>query len=264
MDIAGPGRAVHPHRRPLGGQAGRPAAGAQEVRRVGAALESQQVRAEQALDHLPPPGELGEDLITRERDVVKEADTDVGALFAEHPGHQLELIIVDPDRRAVSRLLGGGLREAPVHRHVGLPPVALKLRRGDDVVVQRPQRRVAEALVKVPDLRRGQAHPDQVQPLRLERSWRRPRITGPADPGAAGLAHDGFEGRHQPARAGPPARLAVRLLDPVHRQPAGHDHEIVASVARFSCGDAVFRDRGHCSTLANYRRPPRPAGQGAP
>src|ERR1035438_1122092 len=96
VNLARPVRAARPDRRPPGGQAGGPAAGAQEVRRVGPALEAHQVRAEQALDHLPAPGELSEDLIPGERDVVEEADPDVAALRAEHLRDQLELIDEDP------------------------------------------------------------------------------------------------------------------------------------------------------------------------
>ena len=43
------------------------------------ALESEQVRAEQALHDLPAPGQLGEDLVARERDVGEVADAHVGS-----------------------------------------------------------------------------------------------------------------------------------------------------------------------------------------
>ncbi len=224
---------VDPHRRSLGGQARGPAAGPQEVRGVGPALEPEQVRAEQALDHLPAPRQLGEDLIAGERYVVEKADADIAAQTAQHLRYQLELVVVHPDRRPGRGLPGCRLREAPVDRHVGLPPLAVKLRRRDDVVVQRPQRRVAEALVEVPDLGFGQAEPDQLHAAGLERPRRRARVARPADPRAAGLAHDRLEGGDQSPRTGPPLRPAVRALDPVDRQPAGdHDEAVVRGAGR--------------------------------
>jgi hypothetical protein len=223
-------RPVGPHGLPPGRQPRGPAAGAQEVRGVGAALEPEQVRAEQALDHLPPPGKLGEDLVAGERYVVEEADAQVLALLAEHPRHQLHLVVVHPHGRAVRGLLGRRLGERPVDRHVGVPPLAMKLRLRDHVVVERPQGGVAEALVEVPELLGGQAHPHQVQAVRVEPARRRAGVAGPPDPHPPGLVHDRPERGDQAARARPPARRPVRpvrLLDPVHRQPAGHHHEIM-------------------------------------
>ncbi len=226
LDLARAARLADPHRGAPGGQARGAAAGPQEVRGVGPALEPQQVRAEQPLHHQPPPGQLGEDLIAGKGDVVEEPDADVAALLPQHPRDQLQLVVVHPDGRARRGVGRRGLREAPVDRDEGLPPPAVELRRRDDVVVERPQRRVAEALVEVPDLRLGQADPDQVQAIGLKRPRLGARIAGPADPRAAGLAHDGLEGGDQPAGTRPPDGLAARALDPVHRQPAGHYHEV--------------------------------------
>ena len=212
--------------RPLGGQADGPAAGAQEVGGVGPALEAQQVGAEQALHHLPPPRKLGEDLVAGERDVVEEADPDVVALLAQHPRHQLELVVVHPHGRPRRRLFRRGLREAAVDRHVRLPPPAVELGRRDDVVVERPQRGVAEALVEVPDLGLGQAQrrPGAGRPPRTPPG---PRPASPDQPIHAppACAHHRLQRGDQAARAGLPLRPAVRALDPVHRQPAGHHHE---------------------------------------
>ena len=227
MDLPVTAGFFDPHGSPLGDQGDGPAAGPQEVGGVGPALEAQQVGAEQPLHHLPPPRQLGEDLITGERDVVEEADPDVVALLTQHPRHQLELVVVHPDGRARRRLLGRGAGEAPVDRHVRLPPPAVELRRRDHVVVQRPQRRVAETLVETPDLGLGQGQADQGQAVRLERPRGRPRIAGPADPRPPGLPHHRFQRSDQAARAPLPFRPAVRPLHPVHRQPAGHHHQVV-------------------------------------
>jgi hypothetical protein len=159
--------------------------------------------------------------------VVEEADAHVAAQLAQHPRDQLELVVVHPDGRPGVGLFGRGLREAAVDYDVRLPPAAVEPRRRDDVVVERPQRRVAEALVEMPDLGIGQAEPDELQAVRLERPGGRPGVAGPADPDAAGLAHHRLERGDQSTRTGPPGGPAVGVLDPVHRQPAGHHHEIV-------------------------------------
>jgi hypothetical protein len=124
-----------PHRGAAGHRAGRAAAGAQEVRGVVPPLEAEQVRAEQALDDLPPPWQLGEDLVARERGVREEADAQVAAPLPYHPRHQLKLVVVHPDRRARPGLVGRGAREAPVDSLVALPPAALEGGPGDHVVI---------------------------------------------------------------------------------------------------------------------------------
>ena len=193
-------------------------------------LESQQVRAEQAADDLPPPGQLGEDLIAGEGDVGEVADAHVGPQFAHHPGHELELVVVHPHGRAAGGLGRDHLRVTPVHPDVRVPPGTAELRLGDDVVVKGPQRGVAEAFVVVGDLFFRQAHADQVHPVRVERLRRVVRRTRPAHPGSADVAHHRFERGHQAAGAGPPLGFAVRSLGPVHRQPAGRNHEVVLAV----------------------------------
>ena len=240
VDLPRASRLGDPHGRPLRVQADGPAAGPQEVGGVGPALEPQQVGAEQALHHLPPPRKLGEDLVAGERDVVEEADPHVVALLTQHPRHQLELVVVHPHGRPRRRLFGRGLREAAVDRHVRLPPPAVELGRRDDVVVERPQRRVAETLVELPDLGLGQAQADQVQAVRLERPRGRPGVAGPADPRAPGLAHHRLQRGDQAARASLPFRPAVRPFDPVHRQPAGDHHEARSAAS----ADSLVEDIG--------------------
>ena len=210
-------------------QPGAPPAGPQEVRGVAAALEAQQVCAEQALDDLPAPGKLGEDLIAGERDVGEVADAHVAAHRPEHRGHQLKLVIVHPDGRARGRLLSHGARVAPVNPDVDIPPRPVELRLRDHIVIQRPQRRVAEALVVIAHLVGGQPHADQVHAVGVERFRRLTRRSGPADPRAACFLHHRLESGHQAAGTGPPFSPAVGPLGPVHRQPAGGHHEAVVT-----------------------------------
>ena len=83
----------------------------EEVLRGEPLLEADQVGAEQAAQDLGPERHLHEQLDRRERDVQEEADPQVGAQLAEHRRHQLELVVLHPDGRALGGHLGRGLRE---------------------------------------------------------------------------------------------------------------------------------------------------------
>ena len=74
-----------------------------------------------------------------------------GRSIAQHLRHQLQLVVLDPHGRAVGGGVGGGLGEAPVDLDVAVPPLAVVDRLDDDVVVERPQRGVGEALVVLGD-----------------------------------------------------------------------------------------------------------------
>lgn len=82
----------------------------------------------------------------------EESDGEVGAQHAQHLRYELELVVLDPDRRAVGRGLGGGFGEAAVDLDVRVPPFAVVLGLDDDVVIERPQRRVGETFVVLVDL----------------------------------------------------------------------------------------------------------------
>ena len=81
-----------------------------------------------------------------------------GRSIAQHLRHQLQLVVLHPHRRALRRGARRGLGEAPVDVDVAVPPLAVVDRFDDDVVVQRPQRGVGEALVVVGDVVGGQPH----------------------------------------------------------------------------------------------------------
>ena len=85
-----------------------------EVLRGAGALEADQVGAEQALEDLAAPRQLLEQLGRRERDVQEEPDPQVGAQLAQHRRHQLQLVVVHPDRGVLGGDLGGLLGEPPV------------------------------------------------------------------------------------------------------------------------------------------------------
>ena len=231
LDVRAPGRQPRP-----------PAARPQEVRRVLLPLEAEKVRAEQPGHDLPPPGQLREDFVAGERDVVEEPDPDVRALGPDHARHQLELVVVHPHGRVGGGLRRGRLGEPAVDRDVGLPPRPVELRRRDYVVVQRPEGCVAEALVERPDLVRGQADRDQPHAAGVERLRGLAGRALPADPGSAGFAHHGLERGHQAAGTGPPLHFAAGAGYAVYRQPAGHHDEAVPACFLTAC---EFRHGAH-------------------
>ena len=142
-------------------------------------------------------------------------------------GHQLELVVLHPDGGALGGDLGDGVGEPLVDLDVGLPPVPVELRRRDDVVVERPQRGVGEALVVVLDLLRGQR--------RRGAARGRPSSNGsgassgvPGQPTQAPprAAQHRRERGDQPAGAALPLGRAVGEGFHVDRQPVGHHHEV--------------------------------------
>ncbi len=159
----------------------------------------------------------------------EDPNAQVAALLPEHLGHQLKLIVIHPHGRAGGRLLCCGPGESPVDPDVGIPPRPAKLRRGDHVVIQRPQRGIAEALVIVADLLSRQSHADQMQAGEIERAGRFASRAGPADPCTAGLAHDRFQGADQPTRTWPPVCIAARTLQLIDRESAGGHNKVIVA-----------------------------------
>ena len=207
-------------------------AGAPEVAGVVGALEAQEVGPEQAAQDRGPPRELGEELDRREGDVVEPADPQVGSTVADHRRDQLELVVVHPHGRALGGHLADRLGEPFVDRAVAVPPGPVEGGRDDDVVVERPQGVVGEALVVVGDLLGRQRHRDQPQRPVVEGFGGLAGEACPADPGALPVAHDRLHGGDQASGAGLPGRGAVRFDVPVHRQPVGGHDEVVGA----ACG----------------------------
>ena len=116
----------------------------------------------------------------------------------------------------------------PVDLPVGVPPGAVELRRGDHVVVERPQRGVGKALVEKLDVVRAQLDGDQVDAAVAEGLDGLIGRAVPAHPGAVGLGHHRGQRCHESAGGAAPAVLAAGLVGgtAVNGQPVGHHHEV--------------------------------------
>ncbi len=219
-----------------------------EVGGAAGQLEADDVRTEQALEDLPAPRELLEQLGRGERDVQEEADPQVRAQLAEHLRHQLHLVVLHPDGGVLRGHLGGLGGEPLVDGDVGVPPLTVEGRLGHHVVVERPQGAVGEALVELLHLLRAHRHRHQREALVDERLDLLVGVAGPADPGAVVLAHHRLEGGDQAAGGLAPAGGAVGLGHPVDGQPVGHDHE-VRGAGGSHVGNPMPCRRASCSPL---------------
>jgi hypothetical protein len=157
--------------------------------------------------------------------VQEESDPQVWSQSPQHLGHQLQLVVLHPYRGAFAGALGSGRGESFVDFDVGLPPRSMKGRRGDHIVVERPQCPVGEALVVVDDVLTGQC--DRMQGDVAVDEWLHfhVRHTGPADPSTAAGAQERIQGGDQSTRTGLPPLRAIGQLFQVHRQPIGHHYE---------------------------------------
>ena len=108
-----------------------------------------------------------------------------------------------------------------------MPPLAVELGGDDHVVIDRPERVVAESFVVALDLVLGQGHGMQPH-ARLVKGLRRlAGLAGPPHPDTVAPAHDGLHGRHEAAGAAVPLDLPVLADDAVHGEAVGCDHEVV-------------------------------------
>ncbi|MNI52392.1 hypothetical protein D3C73_1071660 [compost metagenome] len=170
---------------------------AHEVTGVAGALEAQKVSAQQAVNNLPAPRELREDLRGREGNVVEEADLQVRPGLAEHSRNQLELVVLDPHSGAFGGMANDGVGKLLIDLAVGIPPRTVELRRCDHVVVKRPDGRVGEALVVQLHFVAAELDRDEVHAFVAEGTHRLVGRSMPTHPRAVGLCHHRRERRDQ-------------------------------------------------------------------
>jgi hypothetical protein len=87
----------------------------------------------------------------------------------------------------------------------------MELRRDDDVVIERPQGGIAEALVILGDLAARQADRNEGDVVGLERLGRLVGGTGPSDPDPVGPPHYRLDSADQSARTRLPQHTVRRV-----------------------------------------------------
>ena len=155
----------------------------------------------------------------------------------DHQSHDMQACIdacLTCYRTCHSMLMGhcveaGGDRrgEALVDPLVGLPPLAVEVRGDDDVVVDRPQCVVAEALVVGLQLVLGERHGVQPHAGLGEGGGSLAGLAGPPDPGTLAAAHHRLHRGDEAAGAAPPLGAAVGEHLSVDRQAVRGDDEVV-------------------------------------
>src|SRR5690606_4469240 len=104
---------------------------------------------------------------------------------------------------------GRGLRKAAVHGDVGRPPATAELWGADGIVVEGPQRAIAETGVEGIHLVPGEGDGRQRDALMLEGVELAVRLARPPHPPPAAVAQNRRHGGHEAARADLPPRLGV-------------------------------------------------------
>jgi hypothetical protein len=193
-------------------------------------VKSEQVGAEQALEQLAAPGQDAEHLRRRKRDVEEEPDARIREPFAQQGGEEHQLIVVDPDR--VARRVGACHRigEHLVHFAIGVPTDGVYGHAIDEVVQQRPEHAVREAVVEAVDLLLRQEHREDGALLQAPRQFIALRrrtvrdVARPANPQPVRSRMPGTQTGGQPAfGVGDPHRRAVGVRD--HGQPVGDNEQ---------------------------------------
>ena len=173
-----------------------------------------------------------------------------GRSIAQHLRHQLQLVVLDPYRRRRGRRRASGFGEAAVDVDIAVPPFAVVDRLDDDVVVQRPQRGVREALVVLGDVVGGQAH--RVKGAGRPGRWARSStsmasVVGwqarPADPGPRRRRSSGSRAVTNPPGLRFQVVRAVGKPLQIDRQPIGDHHEVgIPEGADFDAGSGLPRE----------------------
>ena len=187
-------------------------------------MQADEVCPEDPLQDLASPGQLHEQLSGRERDVQEEPDAHVGPQLTEHARNELQLVVVDPHRRARGRSIGRRSCIAFVHRSVRVPPRSFERRRADGVVVQRPQRRVGETEIELVVLLLRDPNRAEFDSFVRARDLGVAGVSRPPDPDAAALTEHRYQRGHQATRTQRPRRAAA--VQAPDRQSVCHDDQV--------------------------------------
>ena len=162
----------------------------------------------------------------------EEADAQVRAHRAQQRGDQLELVVVDPDRRPRRGRRRGRLRVPLIDPPVRLELGAVVHRRGDRVVVQRPDRAVGEPLVEHLDVSGVSGTSESASPAISGGSPGSGPSPGTSDSlpdqpihVAVAAAQGRLECADEPARRPDPPGPARRVVQPLDGQPVRDDDQ---------------------------------------
>jgi hypothetical protein len=195
-------------------------------------VEADHVRPQQAAQELLAVRQNAHDGGGREGDVQEEPDARLGQELAQDPRDEQQLVVVHPDEVARPPLARHLLGEDAVHPRVVVPVVHAQRHLVDQVVEQRPEQRVREALVEALDVLRGQVDGTQTQAAQIAVEGRAlrgpqvPRRTRPADPHAAAALVRAAQAGREAARAGLDAR-SLRAAHDGHGESIADDEQAV-------------------------------------
>ena len=208
----------------------------QEVARVLVDVEAEEVGAEQPLQELAPHRQHPEDLRRRPRRVQEPADAQPRLTLAQQAGQQHQVVVVHPHHVLGARNRRDGVGKLGVGQAVRLPLLLLEaggallaLGRARDVVEERPEHVVAEAVVVAARERLVEedghaAAPQHVPAHLLHLLGRRVLQVGPPHPDAPHVL-DAEERRDHPTRRHRELELPARPALDRDRQPIGNHHD---------------------------------------
>jgi hypothetical protein len=194
-------------------------------KKVALGVEADHVRAQQPLHQLVRPGQDAPLLRRGPRNVEEEADGRLGQPLAQHCRHQHQVIVVHPDGGVFVRRAGRSLGEPAVHRQVIVPERVLDVHLLVEVVTERPEHPVGEAVVVVADLALAERQPLDPECRIVRGIGDRPGLLAaalaPGHPAAPALLQHWHEGTGQAAHRGMPAAVLL----PADRLTVGNDQE---------------------------------------
>src|SRR5262249_27641087 len=98
-------------------------------------LKADDIRPKQPLDDLAPPGQPAEQLVRWKGNMQEKSDSQIRPQSTQNPRDKLQLVIVHPHDLPALRETRRRPRESQIQRDILLPPLAMKSRRPDGIVI---------------------------------------------------------------------------------------------------------------------------------
>jgi len=155
----------------------------------------------------------------------KEADPRSWETLADHPGHQHELVIVDPNRIGLGRVFRDVVGKTRVDLSVDLELVAFEGSPFWHVVEQRPERGIGVAQVVLARFRLGDRHWNEPALKKRGAHLLKRPVSQVADPKAVAILVYGTECRDQSATAARDFGTTCSAAPHRHGQTVGDEDE---------------------------------------